>query len=299
MEDLLAYYSELIPFIMTLVALGVVIVEWIILVVTEKMESQKEGWVNILCGALSFLPLFALNKFFTIGLMFWLYEYRILDFGLEWYVWILAHFSYDFLVFAVHWLSHKIRILWCIHSVHHSPKEMKASVAFRGSFLDFLVTPHSTVWLVLLGFHPLMIVIIEGAGMLYGLPLHLKPSLLPKSEPLWLRKLIITPSTHQLHHARNPEYLDTNFGLTYAFWDILLNTLQFERKHSVPEYGITKPVNSENLVDSQVDEFVSLWRDIRSSPKLVHKAKYILMPPGWNHLDGGYTAAEARRDALK
>ena len=298
MNASLAYYSDLIPFIMSMVALGIVAVEWIVLTITERMENHKEGWTNVASAALSYLPLFILNKFVTIGLMFWLYEYRLFDLSLAWYVWIAAHFGYDFMFFAVHWLSHKVRILWCIHSVHHAPKEMKSSVAFRGSLFDFLVTPHTTVWLVLFGFHPLMIIIIEGVVMLYGMPLHLKPSLLPKNEPLWLRKLFITPGNHRIHHARNGIYLDTNFGLNYTLWDALLKTLQFERKNIPVKYGTVRYVDSTNLIDSQTDEFVALWKDIRSTPRFMDKVKYIFMPPGWNHLDGGLTATEIRQKAL-
>lgn len=297
MNDLLTYYSETVPLFMTVASLVIVAMEWISLTFLRKIENHKEGWVNVLSAALTFLPIFLLNAIFTTALMFGLYQFRLFDLGLEWYVWILAYIAYDFMAYAIHYLSHKVRILWCIHSVHHSAKEMKASVAFRGSFADFLITPQTSLWLPLLGFHPLMILIVEGFAMIYGVPLHLNENSLPKGKWTGLRKLFITPAAHRLHHANNDIYLDTNYGLTFSIWDKIFKTEQ-AHTHEKPVYGLTKEINSANIVIAQTDEWVCLWRDLKSAPRLIDKVKYLIMPPGWNHVDGGETARVVRERAL-
>ncbi len=295
MQQLLSYYAEVMPLIMSVVALVVVVLEWIALTLLQKVRSHKEGWVNIFSAALTYFPIFFLNMLFTISLMFWMYQYRLFNLGFDWYVWILAYIGYDFMSYIVHWLSHKVRFLWCIHSVHHSPKEMKTSVAFRGSFAEFLLAPHLIIWLPLLGFHPLLIIIVEGVGQLYGVPLHFSEHIWAGSKWHWLRKFFITPSIHRLHHAKNAIYIDTNYGLTLNLWDRLFCTYQHQVAAEKPVYGITKEINSENLLISQTDEFIALWRDIKNAPGWWNKAKYCFMPPGWNHVDGGETAKQLRK----
>lgn len=297
MNELLEYYSEMVPTFMTVVS--IVILEWIALAVLDKIESHQEGKVSVLSAVLTYMPIFVTNKFITISLMFWFYQYRLFDLGFEWYVWILAYIGYDFMSYVLHWLSHKVRFFWCIHSVHHSPKEMKTSVAFRGSFVEFLLAPHLILWLPLLGFHPLLIVIVEGFGQLYGVPLHFNEHFVPKNKFNWIRKILITPSTHRIHHAKNDIYLDTNYGLTFSIWDYLFKTYQVEVKTEKPVYGLKNPIDSENLLETQTEGFTALWKDIKNEPSFVNKIKYLIMPPGWHpFMTSGSTAKKVRQKAL-
>lgn len=288
--------SEGIPLIMTITSVLFVVIEWIVLIVLKRVDSNKEGWTNFGSAALTYLPIFLVNTLLTIGGMFFLYRFKLFDLNLEWYTWILAYIAYDFMSFFLHLLSHKVRFLWCIHSVHHSPKEMKTSVAFRGSFAEFLIAPHLILWLPLIGFHPLQVIIVEGVAQLYGVPLHLSNKFFKSQRFLWFQKLFITPRLHRLHHASQDVYLDINYGLTFAIWDKLFGTFQ-EQIGKDPEYGLTKEIESDKLFISQTDEFKSLWIDIRSTSSFLNKVKYLLYPPGWNHIDGGMSANQIRNEA--
>lgn len=143
-----------------------------------------------------------------------------------------------------------------------------------------------------------MIVIVEGVGMIWGVLLHLNESVIPRDRWPWLEPFIITPSAHRIHHARNDIYVDTNYGLTFSIWDHLFSTDQRRVRDQMPEYGLQKQLDSANLIVSQTDEFACLWRDIRSAPRLLDKLAYLVMPPGWNHRDGGRTAKQIRAAAL-
>lgn len=298
MDALLAYYSEMVPMTMSIVSLAIVGVEWIALTVLHQIERHREGFVNLASAMLTFLPLFAMQTLFSVALMFFFYEYRLFDLGLDWYVWLLAYVTYDLVTYLQHYMSHKVRFFWAIHSVHHSPTEMKASVAFRGSFAEFLLAPLITIWLPILGFHPMMILIIDGAAMLYGVPLHLSEHFAPKKEPRWLQNILILPGAHRLHHCHNDVYLDTNYGLTFSIWDKLFGTYQEELHHEKPDYGLRKEINSANLLESQTDEWVALWRDIRNAPRWKDKFKYLVLAPGWAPGGQGEMARSIRKQAL-
>jgi len=215
--------------------------------------------------------------------MFLFYEYRFFTLGFAWYTWILAYIGYDFMSFIIHYYSHRIRFLWCIHSVHHSPKELKASVSFRGSFAEFLVAPHLILWLPLLGFHPLQILIVEGVGQLYGVPLHFSDALFKKKSRKLraLGKYIVTPAFHRLHHAKNKIYLDVNFALTFTLWDRLFNTYQDFVEDEKPVYGVRTEVNPSNIYEAHTDEFKRLWIDIKNASSWKDRIFYIFKHPGW------------------
>jgi len=290
--------AERLPQALTIVILTVIAIEWIALTVLHKIERHKEAWVNVWSAGLAFLPQFLLLKVVLLVIMFWAYDHRIFDLGFQWYVWVVAWIIYDFSFWFIHFLSHKVRLLWCLHNVHHSAKEMKLSVGFRGSLFDVFLVPHIFLWLPLFGFHPFMALIVDAMGKLYGVAVHINEDWMPNTKRRWFEKIIITPSAHRVHHSTNHAYLDTNYGETLAIWDRLFGTYQKEIVSEKPVYGTLKDIDSENLYDSQSSEFIGLWTDIQSTDSFSDKIKYVFMPPGWNHKGTGVLAQQLRKEAL-
>ncbi len=297
MEKSVAFLAEHTTVGITVLALVLVFGEWIILAAGKKIERHREGWVSLLSAALAFLPIFALSKLVLVGVMFWLYQYRLFDPGLAWYAWVFAWIVYEFLFWFLHWIGHNIRIFWCFHNVHHSAKEMKLSVAFRGSVFDVLYMPHNILWLPLLGFHPFMLLIVDALGKLYGILVHVHESSVREGRSRWLEWFLISPSIHRVHHSSNHLYLDRNFGQTLSIWDRLFGTYQEELATEKPVYGVLKDIDSENLLDTQLAELKSLWNDIQSTDRMVDKVRYVFMPPGWNPQSEGTTAEDLRKAA--
>ncbi|WP_025662996.1 sterol desaturase family protein [Aquimarina megaterium] len=279
-----------------IVIITLVVIEWVILFITRKIESHKEGVVNIVSYILESIPYIFLGKIVILGIMMWGYEYRLFTLGYEWYIWVLAYFLYDFMFYVLHFIGHKIRFFWCIHGVHHTAEEMKLTVAVRGSFLIFLHMPHTILWLPLLGFDPFMIFIIELIANLYGLYEHVSEKLIGRQP--WLEWILITPSLHRVHHAKNHKYLDTNYGETFSIWDKIFGTLQVELDDEKPVYGLMgDSINSESLWQIQLLLWKELWADMKTAKKVSDKLKYLIMYPGWNHIDGGKKASDYRSEA--
>jgi hypothetical protein len=115
-------------------------------------------------------------------------------------------------------------------------------------------------------------------------------NLLPNGRLGFLNKIILTPSAHRVHHARNPLYMDTNFCNLLNIWDKVFGTFQYEKKEVAIEYGITREMNPNNLLDVYFGEFYYLWKDIRKAPGIKNKLLYFIMPPGWSHTGDHKTA---------
>jgi len=55
-----------------------------------------------------------------------------------------------------------------------------------------------------------------------------------------------TPSHHRVHHGRNPQYLDRNYGGIFIVWDRVFGTFEEEREKVV--YGVEPPLGTINPI---------------------------------------------------
>ncbi|MGE9313184.1 sterol desaturase family protein [Niabella sp. CJ426] len=255
---------------------------------------------------LSFM-VFVLNRFISrfisiaaVGFCIGLFEqWAIFKTDITWYwllygylVWELAHFVY-------HFLAHKIRILWCLHSTHHAPQQMNLFVNFAHFFLE---APYADVIrtsiCIILGVSPPLLFLIMFIDGLWGSFIHVGENIIKNGRLGFLGKILLTPSHHRVHHARNPLYMDTNFCNLLNIWDKVFKTYQEEQNEVKIEYGITRKINQNNVLDAYFGEIVCLWKDVVKAPGLKNKLLYIIMPPGWSHTGNHQTARIARNGFL-
>ena len=157
---------------------------------------------------------------------------------------LLLFFSLEFFYYWYHRFSHTTRWFWNGHSPHHSPNQLNLSAAYRlgwfgrltGSTLFF--TP-----LVLLGFTPTVVLSALVLNLLYQFWLH--ADWFPRLG--WLEGIFNTPSNHRVHHARNPEYLDANYGGVLVVFDRLFGTYIPERDDVPCDYGTVTPPSPRTI----------------------------------------------------
>ena len=140
-----------------------------------------------------------------------------------------------------------------------------------------------------------VIVFVDGT---YGAFIHVGENLIRDARFGLLGRIILTPSHHRVHHARNPLYMDTNFCNLLNIWDRVFGTYQDEDRGIPIEYGITRRMDSGNFLDVYFGEFRELARDVVRAPGFHNKLKYLVMPPGWSHTGEDKTARTVRRNYL-
>lgn len=220
-------------------------------------------------------------KGLAYGTYTYLYEhYSLFQLGWHWWVWVLILFADDFTFYWHHRLSHEIRILWAAHVNHHSSQTMNLATALRQSWGEQLYKFFWWLWMPLLGFHPLMMMMMMSFSLIYQYWVHTE---LIKKLPRWFEFIFNTPSHHRVHHASNVRYLDQNHAGILIIWDRLLGTFAEEDPKEKPIYGITKNIHTYNLFKIASHEYVDIWHDVQRAPGLLNKLKYIFMPPGWSH----------------
>ncbi|WP_019028554.1 sterol desaturase family protein [Colwellia piezophila] len=137
----------------------------------------------------------------------------------------------DFTRFILHYLLHKIPVLWEFHKVHHSAKVLTPFTIYRSHPVESLLyafrmtlTQGFVVGLCYYLFGPtLKMYDILGANALVFLFNFCGSNL--RHSHIWLswgdkiEKYFISPAQHQIHHSDNPKHFDTNFGSALAVWD--------------------------------------------------------------------------------
>jgi sterol desaturase/sphingolipid hydroxylase (fatty acid hydroxylase superfamily) len=217
---------------------------------------------------------------------------------LTWYGFLVGYLIWEFSHFIYHYLAHKVRLFWCLHSTHHAPEAMNLSVTYahfilEAPYADFI----RTTICILLGVDPVMLFAIMFVDGTWGGFIHVGENFMKDARLGFLENLILTPAHHRVHHARNPLYMDTNFCNLLNVWDRLFKTYQNEQPIQI-EYGITRKINTRNFFDVYFGELYYLAKDVLTAPGLKNKLLYIVMPPGWSHVGEHRTASVIRQEYL-
>ncbi|MEO1140455.1 MAG: sterol desaturase family protein [Pseudomonadota bacterium] len=147
---------------------------------------------------------------------------------------------FDFAIWAQHLVTHKIPVLWRFHRVHHADVDIDVTTAIRFHPVEIALSMLLKIGLVyLLGPPALGIVLFEiilnGTAMFNHANIKL---------PLWLdaamRKILVTPDMHRVHHSDKRHEHDSNYGFALSIWDQMFGTYiaQPEKGHDDMTVGL-------------------------------------------------------------
>ena len=188
---------------------------------------------------------------------------------------LLLFVTDDFTRFLLHYLLHKVPMLWEFHKVHHSALVLTPFTIYRSHPVESLLyafrmalTQGFVVGLCYYLFGPtLKMYDILGANAFVFL-LNLFGANLRHSH-IWLswgdkiEGWFISPAQHQIHHSDNPKHFDRNFGSALAVWDRLFACLIKASAVGKISYGIS--VNHQghhSLVQLYVEPFKKAFQSI-------------------------------------
>jgi sterol desaturase/sphingolipid hydroxylase (fatty acid hydroxylase superfamily) len=197
-------------------------------------------------------------KLFWIWLYTLVYQFRIFDLPVDqWWSWALLLVADDFTYYWFHRAHHRVRLLWCTHSNHHSSERFNFAVALRQPWTESFSAYWFWLPLPLIGFHPLAVIAMQSISLIYQFFVHTEVvrSLGP------LEAVLNTPAHHRVHHGNNPRYLDKNYGGMLIVWDRLFGT--FEPEIERVRYGLVHNVDTFNPARIAFHEFAAMLRDLR------------------------------------
>ena len=247
-----------------------------------------------------------ISRFISIGVIAFVIanfqKYALFQTTFTWYWLIYGYIVWEFSHFIYHYLGHKVRLFWCLHSTHHAPENMNLSVTYAHFFLEgpYADAIRGSIC-ILAGIHPTLLFLIMFIDGTWGAFIHvgenfIKDGRLGLHKIPFLGKFILSPTDHRVHHARNPLYMDTNYCNLLNIWDRVFGTYQPINEGIKIEYGITREMNSGNIFDVYFGEIWALVKDIVAAPNIKSMLLYLVMPPGWSPTGNHRTADVVRKE---
>ena len=148
----------------------------------------------------------------------------------------------DLWIYWQHRLMHAVPILWRLHRVHHTDVDFDVTTAVRfhpveigfSLALKFLAV-------LLLGPPAAAVVIHEIILSCFALYNHGNVKLNPKTDQ-WLRRVIVTPDFHRVHHSTVVRETNSNYGNFLSVWDRLFRSYvaQPQNGHSQMPIGLSQ-----------------------------------------------------------
>jgi sterol desaturase/sphingolipid hydroxylase (fatty acid hydroxylase superfamily) len=178
---------------------------------------------------------------------------------------VIAVLLLDLLRYGQHYLYHAVPVLWRIHQVHHSDPDYDWSTSQRFHPGEALLT--QGVYLIVIAVlapPALAVLCLELADVVENIFVHANVTI-PRRIDAGLRRWVITPDMHRIHHSDEFSEQNSNFGVVFPWWDRLFGTYRQEPAAGHEKMGV-------GLREIDVKQGVSLIGMLalpfRSAPKI-------------------------------
>jgi len=132
----------------------------------------------------------------------------------------------DCAIYWQHVASHRWRWFWRLHRVHHADTVLDLTTAVRFHPLEMLLSLGYKLALVL-ALGPPAWAVLAFELLLSSLPLFNHANArLPLGLDRALRRALVTPDMHRVHHSTDMREANTNFGFCFPWWDRIFATYQ-------------------------------------------------------------------------
>jgi sterol desaturase/sphingolipid hydroxylase (fatty acid hydroxylase superfamily) len=142
----------------------------------------------------------------------------------DWVAMVIAVVALDFAIYLQHVMFHAVPALWRLHRVHHAdpdydvttgarfhPIEIVLSMLIKFAVIAVLGAPAAAV---------LVFEVLLNATAMFN---HANLRLLAGVDRV-LRRFVVTPDMHRVHHSMEVFEANSNFGFNLPWWDRLFGT---------------------------------------------------------------------------
>ncbi len=145
-----------------------------------------------------------------------------------WAAFALSLLALDLAIYFQHVMFHAVPILWRLHRVHHADPDFDVTTGARFHPVEILLSMLVKLAAIALIGAPAAAVlafeILLNACAMFNHGNVAIPAALDRA----LRRLIVTPDMHRIHHSMEMAEANSNFGFNLAWWDRLFGTYRAE-----------------------------------------------------------------------
>jgi sterol desaturase/sphingolipid hydroxylase (fatty acid hydroxylase superfamily) len=137
---------------------------------------------------------------------------------------LLGFLVLDLVIYGQHVLFHKVPLLWRLHRMHHADLDIDVTTGGRFHPFEIVISMAVKIAVVIAFGIPVVAVllfeVVLNATSMFN---HANVSM-PAALDRVLRRLVVTPDMHRVHHSILPAETDSNFGFNLPWWDRLFGT---------------------------------------------------------------------------
>ena len=194
-----------------------------------RVQPRRRRWsTNLAVGVINTLVLRLAVPVLAVGAAVWAQAHGI---GLlnvlavpHWLAFAVALVALDLTIYAQHVAFHRVPVLWRVHRMHHTDRDVDATTALRFHPVEIVISMGVKIAVVLaLGAPPAAVILFE--VVLNGMAMFNHANLrLPGPLDSVLRRVLVTPDMHRVHHSVIARETGSNFGFNLSIWDRLFGT---------------------------------------------------------------------------
>jgi sterol desaturase/sphingolipid hydroxylase (fatty acid hydroxylase superfamily) len=141
-----------------------------------------------------------------------------------WWAFLLSVIALDFAIYLQHVMFHAVPLLWRLHRVHHADADFDVTTGARFHPLEILLSMLiKFAAIAVLGAPAAAVLVFE--VLLNATAMFNHANLrLPEPVDRRLRRLLVTPEMHRIHHSMEVVEANSNFGFNLPWWDRLCGT---------------------------------------------------------------------------
>lgn len=148
----------------------------------------------------------------------------------------------DLAIYWQHRWMHIVPWLWRAHRLHHTDTNFEITLGLRFHPFEIVLSLlYKLAVIAALGAAPLSVLIYEILLALFALFSHADIAI-PDRWDRRLRRIVITPDWHRVHHSVHRHETDSNYGNLLSIWDRLFrSTIEQPRDgHRLMKIGLTE-----------------------------------------------------------
>jgi hypothetical protein len=139
------------------------------------------------------------------------------------------------LQYWMHRLSHKIPLLWAVHSFHHSAERLTAATGARHHWTEaILLAPLVLLTVTLFQVPEHIFAMSVLLSKVQDALQHVNYKIAWHRVGIWFN----TPWWHRIHHSVDPKHYNKNFSVGFPIVDVIFGTAYYPAPDEYPETGL-------------------------------------------------------------
>jgi sterol desaturase/sphingolipid hydroxylase (fatty acid hydroxylase superfamily) len=164
----------------------------------------------------------------------------------------------DLAIYLQHILVHSVPVLWRFHRMHHADQDFDVTTGARFHPIEIILSIAIKMAVIVLFGIPIVAVVIFEILLNATSMFNHANIKLPIVLDSFIRKFVVTPDMHRVHHSVLSSETNANFGFNLPWWDHMFGTYQ------------EQPINGHEKMEIGIEVF--------RSPNDLHFHRLLLQP---------------------